>query len=653
MNYDYALKNAFETEQEPKNVQVIQQAKHLNYPSDNNLKVNSSKHLPNLVQESEEPIYSEEEMKELYSRYLGLKGEQMEEKKTTFTKFGKADVLMGKTRLSEFSHLSHLKKNLTSNRFNNYCVNTKGIDSKILHNVSSKQRFTGAQNLYSYKMEGLMGKVQGNTDYIVYPCQNMTLYPNSRQIINVTVKSRVGTTPPEKTEIVAHSRSNFLETKELFFANTLSTVENGCILIDIINLGNSYINLYTSDMLTTACVLESAETDNDMQRVGVITESKGLSDKQLKKAYEEILLQNAEEGDNAQVLQTHEQLDDILDFPMQYKEIVSLDEDPAGICPLHTFKIQLKKDAPQVIHQGQYRQVHRHLQDIDEWVEDGLRKDYLEKSFSIHNIPLVVIPKRKGKPRICLDLRLLNKHILQDRYPLPHMGDILKNLHNMKVFSSIDLLSGFYHVLVDEDSRDYFSFATRKGSYRLKRLPMGLSSSPSIFSKVMEMALSSLIGEAVLIFIDDALIFSKDIASHYEKLSQVFDALRQYNLKIKLSKCRFFQKSVTFLGFRVSEKGISSDPKKLDAIRKLSPPTDVPGVRSILGLFNFFRHMVKDYANIARPINVLLRKKQDFVWLAEQKEAFEKLKEALLLQPCVAFLDYSKKFIISTDASGI
>src|SRR5215469_10295319 len=192
MNYDYALKNAFETEQEPENVQVIQQTKHLNYPRDNNSKVNSSKHSPNPVQESEEPIYSEEEMKELYNRYLGLKGEQMKEKKTTFTNIGKADVLMrnphhsnlsqhseefpeklkaigGDLPINEvFPHISHLEKNLTLNRFNNYCVNTKGIDSKILHNVSSKQRFAGTQNLYSDKMEGLMGKVQGNTDYAVY-----------------------------------------------------------------------------------------------------------------------------------------------------------------------------------------------------------------------------------------------------------------------------------------------------------------------------------------------------------------------------------------------------------------------------------------------------------------------------------------------------
>src|SRR5215469_6691210 len=207
--------------------------------------------------------------------------------------------------------------------------------------------------------------------------------------------------------------------------------------------------------------------------------------------------------------------------------------------------------------------------------------------------------------------------------------------------------------MVDEDSRDYFSFATRKGSYRLKRLPMGLSSSPSIFSKVMEMALSSLIGEAVLIFIDDALIFSKDISSHYEKLLQVFDALQRNNLKIKLSKCKFFQKSVTFLGFRISDKGISPDPKKLEAIRKLAPPTDVPGVRSVLGLFNFFRHMVMDYAKMAKPINVLLRKTQPFIWLDEQQAAFESLKESLLLQPCITFPDYSKKFIISTDESGM
>src|SRR5215469_8561198 len=196
--------------------------------------------------------------------------------------------------------------------------------------------------------------------------------------------------------------------------------------------------------------------------------------------------------------------------------------------------------------------------------------------------------------------------------------------------------------MVDENSRDYFSFATRKGSYRLKRLPMGLSSSPSIFSKVMELALSKLIGEAVLIFIDDALVFSKDITSHYEKLSNVFDAFKKHNLKVKLSKCRFFQNNVTFLGFRISDKGISPDPKKLEAIRKLAPPTDVPGVRSVLELFNFFRHMVKEFSIIAKPITTLLRKNQPFVWLDEQQQAFDALKENLLLQPCLAFPDYEK-----------
>src|SRR5215469_6650000 len=264
MDYDTALKNAFENEREPEKVQAIQPERHLYYPRDNKLEVYSSKHLPKPFQGSEEPIYSEREMKELYNRYLGLKGEPMKEEKTTFTNFGKADMRMHKTHFSNFSqnsenfsgktkaiygdlslselheefpHLSQLEKTMTSTRFNNYCVNTMDNESEVLHHVSSKQRFTGTQNLYSNKMEGLMGKVQGNTDYIVYPCQNRTLYPNSRQIISVTVKSRVGTTPPEKTEIVTHSRSNFLETKEVFFANTLSTVEYGCVLIDIINLG--------------------------------------------------------------------------------------------------------------------------------------------------------------------------------------------------------------------------------------------------------------------------------------------------------------------------------------------------------------------------------------------------------------------------------
>src|SRR5215469_16064131 len=128
---------------------------------------------------------------------------------------------------------------------------------------------------------------------------------------------------------------------------------------------------------------------------------------------------------------------------------------------------------------------------------------------------------------------------------IPTISDVLRNLNGIKVFSSIDILSGFYHIEVDENSRNYFSFSTPTGSYRLKRLPMGLNSSSAVFSKVMNLALGYLLGTIALIFIDDLLIFSKDIKSHYVNLKKVLDAMKKHNLKIKLSKCRFFQEQRT------------------------------------------------------------------------------------------------------------
>src|SRR5215469_1223414 len=124
----------------------------------------------------------------------------------------------------------------------------------------------------------------------------------------------------------------------------------------------------------------------------------------------------------------------------------------------------------------------------------------MEPYMSKHNCPLVVVIKKVDtSPRICLDLRMLNNHILPDRWAIPAITDVIRNLNNMNVFSSIDLLSGFYHISVDEESRDYFSFATPNGAYRLTRLPMGLSASTSVFSKVMNLAIGHL--QNALIFI--------------------------------------------------------------------------------------------------------------------------------------------------------
>ena len=139
---------------------------------------------------------------------------------------------------------------------------------------------------------------------------------------------------------------------------------------------------------------------------------------------------------------------------------------------------------------------------------------------------------------------MLNKHIIPERWAIPPISQVVQNLNEMKVFSTLDLLSGFYHIEVDPRSRDYLSFATPTGSYRLTRLAMGLQPSSAVFSKVMNMAIGHLLGSEALIFIDDILVFSKDVNSHYTNLGKVMEAMKRHKLKVKLSKCRFFRQSV-------------------------------------------------------------------------------------------------------------
>jgi len=232
----------------------------------------------------------------------------------------------------------------------------------------------------------------------------------------------------------------------------------------------------------------------------------------------------------------------------------------------------LKKDAPEVIYRHPYPVSYNNQKILKDWVEDSLRKNYIEPSMSCHNSPLVITTKKDGSHRVCVDLRMLNKHIIPERWAIPQISQGIQNLNEMKVFSTLDLLSGFYHIEVDPKSRDYLSFATPTGSYRLTRLAMGLQPSSAIFSKVMNMAIGHLLGSEALIFIDDILVFSKDIESHYQNLGKVMNAMKKHKLKVKLSKCRFFRQSVSYLGYQISSNGVAPDHEKIKAIKQLPPP---------------------------------------------------------------------------------
>ena len=545
--------------------------------------------------------------------------------------------------------------NCSQNALNNHLCNSQNaqnnsFSSFLDHNYLSSDHVNETQLSNNHvENQSLVGSVFIDDDfnYNMYSTESIVLEPYSVYVLPVKVESQAKTYPPNDLFIVSEKNS----ISNVLFANTLSKTKDNFALVQCINMSNNSFTLDKNVRLCHAYPLNyKLEVSSD---INTVSSSKGLSDLQLKDAYREILLSKSAKESDLIVLQDETQLENILDFLVKHKNAIALSNDSVGLCTLNKFKLELTPDAPRVIYTPNYRLPHKYQEDINNWVDDCLSKNYIESSTSPHSSPMLVIPKKDGKARIVLDFRYLNRFTLPDRFPLGNIHEIFSKLGEAKVFSTLDLLSGFYHIEVEEDSRKYMAFSTHKGHYQPVRMQMGLKNAPSCFSRTMELALSKVLGVGALLYLDDIIVYSKNIESHYSNLSSVFNCLIKSNLKVKLEKANFFKRSLVFLGFQVGEFGISADPTKLDVLKSFAQPTDINSARSFIGFVSYFRHLVPNFSVIASPITSLFKKNVDFIWGLEQQNAFNILKEKLLVEPLLKFPDYSKDFIISTDASGV
>ncbi len=255
--------------------------------------------------------------------------------------------------------------------------------------------------------------------------------------------------------------------------------------------------------------------------------------------------------------------------------------------------------------------------------------------------------------RPVIDYRALNQSTIPDRMPLPVISDILRSLGTENtLFSTIDIKSAFWQIELHEESKDLTAFSTPTGHYRFKRMPMGLINSPLTFMRLINTVLQGLIGNTASVFLDDILIASKT-EEHFRKLDLVFSRLRGAGLKVKLEKCNFLQDKVIYLGYQIDRHGLRTVTSKVEAVRNFPVPNKVENVRLFLEITGYYRQYIKEYARIAQPLTFLLRKGVEFTWGSEQQQAFETLKDKLSSSPVLIFPDYSKEFILCTDASDI
>ena len=279
--------------------------------------------------------------------------------------------------------------------------------------------------------------------------------------------------------------------------------------------------------------------------------------------------------------------------------------------------------------------------------------------------PIVIVPKKSapGEPpkrRLCVDFRKVNK--LQQKvitagktkgqisiHLLPKIDEMYAKLKGAKVFSTIDLRSGYHHITLGKSSRAKTAFVTPFGKYEFLMVPFGLAQAPAYFQLLMNKVLNGL--KFAMTYLDDNIIFSENESQHLEHLETVFSCLREARLKMKRSKCDFFKSEIHYLGHLISPEGISPLPNKLDCIQHMSAPKNVKEIKQFLGLTGYYRKFVPRFAAISRKLTTLTKKDKKFEWTPTCQKSFDLLKETLCGKPVVKYADTSKPYTLHTDAS--
>ena len=273
---------------------------------------------------------------------------------------------------------------------------------------------------------------------------------------------------------------------------------------------------------------------------------------------------------------------------------------------------------------------------------------------------VVLVKKKSGELRFCIDLRKLNARTVKDAYSLPRIDETLERLKGSCIFSSLDLKSGYWQVEIEEESKKYTAFTCGPlGFFECNRMPFGATNAPATFQKLMESCLGDLNLNWCIIYLDDVVVYAPTMEEHLKRLSRVFQKLKEVGLKLKPSKCQLFRKSISYLGHVVSEEGVRTDPKKIEAVQNWERPHNVNTVRKFLGFVNYYRKFIKDYSKIARPLYNLIsgenakRRTNSVEWSHAAEEAFQTLIDRCTHAPILAYADFSLPFELHIDASGI
>jgi hypothetical protein len=315
--------------------------------------------------------------------------------------------------------------------------------------------------------------------------------------------------------------------------------------------------------------------------------------------------------------------------------------EPEGLPPPRQFdhSIPLIQGAVPV-QKRPYKYAPTQKDELEKQIADMLRRGVIQPSNSPYASPVILVKKKDGGWRMCVDYRYLNTLTIKNKFPMPVVDELLDELKGSKFFTKLDLRSGYHQIRLTEGEEFKTAFKTHHGHWEFKVMPFGLTNAPATFQSAMNVIFANLLRKGVLIFMDDILVYTKTLPQHKELLQQVFQLLADHQFFIKRSKCSFAQLKLEYLGHVISAEGVATDPAKIAAIKKWPTPSSVKQVRAFLGLAGYYRKFIAQYGTISRPLTELLKKGVHFSWTSTTDQAFQALKVALTNAPVLALPDF-------------
>jgi len=291
------------------------------------------------------------------------------------------------------------------------------------------------------------------------------------------------------------------------------------------------------------------------------------------------------------------------------------------------------------------------LEALRVYIKENLRKKFIRKSKSPAGAPILFVKKHDGTLRLCVDYRRLNAITIRNSYPIPRISDLIESFKGSKIFSRLDLRSAYNLIRVKEGHEYLTAFRTPLGHFEYLVMPFGLRNAPSVFQRFVQDIFGEVIGLFVQVYLDDIIIYSQSVDEHINHVKTVLKLLIDHGLYAKLEKCDFHVTETTFLGFTVSINGLTMDKNKIKSVLDWPTPKNLKELQSFLGLCNFYRKFINNFAKHMEPLRRLLKKNCTFNWDDSAENAFNKLKEAFKVDEILIFPDPDKEFTVETDAS--